>query len=79
MASISSTEANRRFSALLAKVRKGQATDITVRGVAVARLVPLSPLEVQKEESFKKHLEAIRMRPVLDLPRVTRDEMYDDE
>jgi prevent-host-death family protein len=78
MSTITSTEANRAFSKLLAAARKGRSTDITVRGIPVARLVPLSPLEAQREADFRKHLEDIRNRPVLNLPRMTRDEMYDD-
>ena len=79
MTTITSTDANRKFSKMLAAARKGRSTDITVRGIPVARLVPLSPLEAQREADFRKHLEEIRNRPVMNLPRVTRDEMYDDE
>ena len=78
MSTITSTEANRKFSKLLADARKGRSTDITVRGKLVAKLVPVSEEEASREAEWLKHLEELRKRPVLDLPRISRDEMYDD-
>jgi prevent-host-death family protein len=77
MPKITSTEANRRFSELLALARKGHSTDITVRGEVVAKIVPVSALDKRREDAFRKHLEILRTRPVLNLPRATRDEMYE--
>jgi prevent-host-death family protein len=79
MPTITATDANRRFSKMLADARKGRSTDVTVRGKPVARLVPLLASDTKREAAFRKHLENLRNRPVMNLPRVTRDEMYDDE
>jgi prevent-host-death family protein len=79
MSKVTSTEANRQFSKLLADAVAGRSTDITVHGKLVARLVPVSETEAAREDMFRKHLEDIRKRPAMNLPRVTRDEMYDDD
>lgn len=79
---ISATEANRNFSALLREVRKGKTYVITSRGERVAELRKLlrepSAEEVTRWrkswEQMKKRLDA---QPALNLPRVTRDEMHE--
>jgi prevent-host-death family protein len=80
---ISATEANRNFSKLLAKVRKGQSADITVRGEVVARLEAVSQrdsvAEVKRRQDWEKFMDELRRRPVLGIPRGTRDELYDDD
>ncbi len=78
MTKVTSTTANRQFSKLLADALDGKSTDITVHGKLVARLVPVSPDEEKREKLFREHLALLRKRPVLNLPRVTRDELYDD-
>lgn len=78
MARITSTEANRKFSRMLADARKGRSTDITMRGKVVAKLVPVSEDEAAREAEWQKHLDELRKRPVLNLPRATREEMYED-
>jgi len=77
MASITSTEANRNFSKLLAAATKGKSTDITMRGKVVARLVPVSEEEIKREEAWQKHLDEMRKRPAMNLPRATREEFYE--
>lgn len=79
MKKITSTEANRSFSKLLARAVKGQPTEITIRGKVVARLQPVTDDERRKEEAFRRHLEYLRRQPVMNLPRVSREELYDDE
>ncbi len=75
MAKISTTEANRQFSKLISAAIEGLSTDITVRGKLVARLIPVSEEESAQEEEWCKHLEEIRKRPVMNLPRAKRDEL----
>ena len=75
MTKISSTEANRQFSKLISAAIDGLSTDITVRGKLVARLIPVSEEEVAQDDEWQKHLETIRKRPVMNLPRATRDEL----
>lgn len=81
MARVTSTEANRAFSKLLAKVRKGQVAEITVHGEVVARMIPAEKrdkaAEARKKKEWEAFLERLRRKPALNLPRVTRDEMYD--
>ena len=83
MKRVTSTDANRNFSKLLARAIKGQATEITVRGKVVARLegVPQSDpaAEAEKQKRWEQFIERLRNQPVLNIPRGTRDELYDDE
>jgi prevent-host-death family protein len=80
---ISATEANRNFSKLLAKVRKGEPTEITVRGEAVVRMVPVSRAEhtaaAARQKKWEEFIEHLRTQPPLGIPRGTRDELYDDD
>jgi prevent-host-death family protein len=83
MKRISATEANRSFSKLLASVRKGKPAEITVRGEVVARLEPVSrqdrASDEERRKDWEKFMEHLRSQPVLNIPRGTRDELYDDE
>jgi prevent-host-death family protein len=78
MGRVTSTNANRMFSEILAKVREGQTIEITVRGEIVAKLVPVSKAEAERDKAWQQHLERLRSQPVLNLPRVTREELYDE-
>jgi prevent-host-death family protein len=83
MKRISATEANRSFSKLLASVRKGKPAEITVRGEVVARLEPVSrqdrASDEERRKDWEKFMEHLRSQPVLNIPRGTRDELYDDD
>lgn len=80
---ISSTEANRNFSKLLARVRKGETAEIMVRGQVVARIEPVSDRdtasELEKQKRWDAFIERLRGQPMLGVPRGTRNELYDDE
>jgi prevent-host-death family protein len=82
MTRVTSTEANRSFSKLLAEVRKGKETEITVRGEVVAKLVPIEKIDLQAQEARRKNweelMERLRQQPALNLPRISRDELYED-
>lgn len=78
---ITATEANRSFSALLRRVRRGDRFIITSRGEPVATLTQASsPSESEVERrrkswnAFKRRLNA---RPVRNLPRFTREDMHE--
>ena len=78
MKQVPSTEANRSFSKILARAAKGETGAITVRGKIVARIVPDqdyndAALAIRRRE----HMERLRRQPALNLPRFTRDDMYD--
>ena len=80
---ISATEANRNFSKLLAKVRKGEPAEITVRGDVVVRMERVEkpdPVgEEKRKKDWEKFMDELRKQPVLGIPRGTRDELYDDD
>jgi prevent-host-death family protein len=78
MKRITSTEANRSFSKLLSRAVRGEPTEITIRGKVVARLQPVSEDDRRKEEAFLRHLDTLKRKPVMNLPRVSRDELYED-
>jgi prevent-host-death family protein len=82
MTRVTSTEANRSFSKLLAEVRKGNEAEITVRGEVVAKLVPIEKVDMQAQEarrqSWEKLMERLRQQPALNLPRISREELYED-
>jgi prevent-host-death family protein len=80
MKTISMTEANRSFSKIAHRAAKGEVIGLTVRGKVIARIVPEgdyndAALAIRR----RLHIESLRDRPVMNLPRVTRDEMYDDD
>jgi prevent-host-death family protein len=76
---VTAAAANRSFSKLLGRVGKGEAFIITSHGRPVARLVPTEPIDGQSERDRAMHafFASLRSRPVQNLPRVTRDEIYD--
>ena len=82
MVQITSTEANRSFSKILAQVRKGQTAEITVRGEVVAEMRPVKKLskadEVAKKKSWDAFIERLRTQTPMGIPRGTRDELYDE-
>ena len=81
MKKVSSTNANRSFSKILADAIGGEATEITVRGKVVAKIMPITGTESRSEGERKKRwnalMERLKSQPALNLPRVTRDELYD--
>ena len=83
MTKITSTEANRSFSKLLAQVRKGKIAEITVRGEVVAEMRPVKKedkeAEAAKKKSWDAFIEKLRTQVPVGVRRGTRDELYDDE
>lgn len=79
MKTVSAAEANRNFSKLLGSVDKGEQVLITSRGRPVAKLVPAvdEQAEAARKEAAMALLAELRSRPILNLRRVTRDEIYD--
>jgi prevent-host-death family protein len=79
MKSITSTEANRRFSKLLAAAAKGEATAITVRGKVVAKLIPAmsAEQEAEAEARWNELLERLKSQSAQNLPRFKREDLYD--
>lgn len=81
MKKVTSTHANRSFSRILAEAIKGQATEITVRGKVVAKIVPAAGSGALSDARRKKRwdlfVEQLKSQPAQNLPRMTRDELYD--
>ncbi len=81
MATITATEANRKFSELLRGVRKGKCYVITSRGEPVAELRPMASESeaetVRRKKALGELLDHLKSQPVLNLPHITRDEMHE--
>ena len=81
MKTVSSRDANQRFSKLLAEAEQGRETVITKRGVPVAKLVPYPAKKQSKEReaAIKDLLDALRRGWDFDYAnnKMTRDEMHE--
>jgi prevent-host-death family protein len=74
----SAAEANRQFSKILRDVRQGETVIVTSHGEPVAKIVPAGRDLADREEALARLLARLDAQPVLDLPRIGRDEMHDD-
>ena len=74
----SAAEANRQFSKILRDVRQGETVIVTSHGQPVAKIVPADRDLAGREEALTRLLARLDAQPVLDLQRVSRDEMHDD-
>jgi prevent-host-death family protein len=74
----SAAEANRQFSKILRDVRQGETIIVTSHGEPVAKIVPAGRDLADREEALARLLARLDAEPVLDLPRIGRDEMHDD-
>lgn len=79
MKTISASEANRRFSELLAEAANGEWVTITSHDRPVARIGPVRPDYSAKEAARQRLIERLRRQEPTGEPRDwTRDELYDD-
>jgi prevent-host-death family protein len=78
MKTISAAEANRQFSKLLRDVRAGETVLVTSRGEPVAKIVPAKGHKPDRAEALRRLFERLDAQPALNLPRIRRDELYDD-
>jgi len=79
--SISAADANRKFSQLLRGVREDGATYVvTAHGKPVAKIVPYDEIARASDREVAREmlLKRLAAQPVMNLPRVSRDELYDD-
>lgn len=74
---VSAAEANRSFSRLLRGVRAGRRYIVTSHGRPVAQLVPVE--EPDRQAARAALFARLASQPALDVPRWTRDELYDDD
>ena len=78
---ISAAEANRYFSKVIRDVREeGQTYVVTSHGTPVAKIMPVVDENdnVMRERAKQLLLERLGKQPVMNLPRFSRDELYDD-
>jgi prevent-host-death family protein len=77
--SISSAEANRKFSQLLREVREGRTYVVTSHGRPVARISPVQSKHgrVGDSPAWGRLLRRVRKQPVINIGRWTRAELYD--
>jgi prevent-host-death family protein len=76
---VSAADANRRFSLLLRGVREGRSYIVTSHGKPIARLIPASKHDEAAKRARATLLKRLETQPVINAPRWTRDELYDDD
>jgi prevent-host-death family protein len=77
-AAVNAAEANRSFSALLRRVRGGDAVVITSHGRPVARIVPMGERDVVAASARRALFARLRAAPVGRARRWQRDELYEE-
>jgi prevent-host-death family protein len=78
MKTVTMTEANRSFAKIAHRAAKGEVIGLTVRGKVIARLVPEGDYnDLAVAIRRREHMERLRQQPAMNLPKVTRDEMYE--
>ncbi|MEO5800475.1 MAG: type II toxin-antitoxin system prevent-host-death family antitoxin [Gemmatimonadales bacterium] len=76
--SISAADANREFSRVLREVREGASYVVTSHGKPVAKIVPIAAEDRVRDAAMAILLDRLRSNPVMNLGKITRDEMHDD-
>ena len=77
MKTVSAADANRHFSKLLREVGAGETVVVTSRGKPVAVIQPPTP-EADRKAAWERQMARLRSQPAMGLPRISRDELYDD-
>lgn len=76
---VSAADANRHFSRILRAAMAGETVIVTNRGkpaVRIEAIKPEPPAEGRRA-AVEAFLQELRSRPVLNGPRLTRDDFYD--
>lgn len=79
---VTAAEANRQFSKILRQASEGETILVTSHGRTVARILPPEDEDADRArrvEAMHRFLELGRRRPVPDVGRWTREELYEDE
>jgi prevent-host-death family protein len=77
--SVTASDAGERFLELLDDVRRGETVVVMSDGKPVATLAPVSEKSQAEGNAARQRLfERLDKQPALNLPRWTRDELYDD-
>jgi len=77
MRSVSATDANRRFSALLREVSRGGRILVLSRGRAVAAIVPASDMQCARREARNPLLKRLRSQIPSGKRDWIREELYE--
>lgn len=77
MERISASEANRRFSRILADIRRGRRFVVTSHGRPVAWIVPAEGAAAKNDAGLKALLARLRKQEVVDIGNWRRDELYE--
>jgi prevent-host-death family protein len=75
---VSATECRRHFSKILRDVRAGETVIVTLRGKPVAEIRSPNPVIADRGAAKQALFARLCSQPVLNLPRIRRDELYDD-
>ena len=83
---VTAAEANRDFSLIYRRVMAGETIVITDSGQDVAVIGPAvkntevaqAAAAAAREQARQRLMERLRNQPALNLPKYTRDELYDD-
>jgi prevent-host-death family protein len=63
---------------ILREVRAGETVLVTSHGEPVATIAPANATRAARAEAKRRLMEDLRAQPTLDLPRIARDELYDE-
>jgi len=74
---ITTTEANRRFSEVIRTVESGHTVVITKHGRVIARIVPERSERPERSEAHQRLIERLRTQEGFEFEPWTRDELYE--
>lgn len=77
-ASITATEANRQFSAILRGVAQGKTFVVTSHGRPIAQIGPPAPEHRDWDGDHRRFIERLRDQPTRYIGTWTRDELYEE-
>ena len=78
MKTVTATEANRRFSAVLREVSQGQEMTIVSRGKPVATIGPVKTDSIDRRVGKKNLISRLKKSGTSGCRNWTRNELYDD-
>lgn len=77
MKTVTASDANREFSAILREVSHGETITVTSRGRPVATIAPARTLGRRQEGARQRLVERLRQQPVTGAREWSRDELYE--
>ena len=76
---ISAADANRTFSEVLRGVREGRSYVVTSHGKPVARILPITPEDADREAAKKRLLAHLRAQTPMNLGKFKREWAYEED